>query len=215
VPTIPSIVQVSAGKDAGKYTVFNPTGTKELGTFDTKAQAEAFTEELMQAGPLTNTTNVNGFERLDNIDLQRNGAASTTTDAKIANGWGSNASRVVLRMEVPRTAVVSVPAYGQNVFKEHEVVVAGTAWKSWEAWRTTAPTFDKVAMMPARKFPRRAAKPEPIVIDLLDIDMKAGKSWLEIEHPKAADQRDTIRRKNREKHLAEQKAKRLQAKAKK
>jgi hypothetical protein len=49
------------------------------------------------------------------------------------------------RAVVPRTAVVSVPAYGINVQSEHEVVVAGTAWTHWDAWHKKAPTFDQVS----------------------------------------------------------------------
>lgn len=55
-------------------------------------------------------------------------------------------SRVVLRADVPRTAVISVPAYGQNIHKEREVVVAGTGWKGWDAWSERAPSFDRVPM---------------------------------------------------------------------
>lgn len=54
--------------------------------------------------------------------------------------------RIVLRTEVPRTAVVSVPAYGVNVKSEQEVVVVGTGWKGWDAWSNRAPSFDEVPM---------------------------------------------------------------------
>jgi hypothetical protein len=37
-----------------------------------------------------------------------------------------------------------VPAYGINVQGEHEVVIAGTAWKGWDAWAGTAPEFDRI-----------------------------------------------------------------------
>jgi len=36
---------------------------------------------------------------------------------------------------------MSVPAYGINIKSEQEVVVAGTAWKAWDAWLGQAPTF--------------------------------------------------------------------------
>ena len=52
--------------------------------------------------------------------------------------------RVVMRAEVPRTAVLSVPAYGVNVHSEHEVVVTGTAWKHWDAFSDTAPKAERV-----------------------------------------------------------------------
>jgi hypothetical protein len=55
-------------------------------------------------------------------------------------------SRIVLRAEVPRTAVVSVPAYGVNVKSEQEVVVVGTGWKGWDAWSGRAPSFEEVPM---------------------------------------------------------------------
>lgn len=54
------------------------------------------------------------------------------------------ANRIVMRAEVPRTAVVSVPAYGVNVKSEQEVVVVGTAWRNWDAWSGRAPSFDSV-----------------------------------------------------------------------
>ena len=62
-------------------------------------------------------------------------------------------SRMVLRAEVPRTAVVSVPAYGVNVKSEQEVVVVGTAWRGWEAWSGQAPTFGQIPLHGAAKPP--------------------------------------------------------------
>ena len=94
--------------------------------------------------------------KLPEIKLDRNGAQSTTTDVSIANGWsgvgaqtvGFDAAqdRVVLRLKAPRTAVVGLPVYGKNVYNEHEVVVAGTAWKKWDAWLGNAPTFKQVPL---------------------------------------------------------------------
>jgi hypothetical protein len=84
------------------------------------------------------------YNRLPNINVVRNGASSMTTDRNVANAWGGSAGRVVLRASVPRTAVISVPAYGQNIHGEHEVVVAGTAWKGWDSWRGQAPPFDQI-----------------------------------------------------------------------
>jgi hypothetical protein len=54
--------------------------------------------------------------------------------------------RVVLRADVPRTAVLSIPAYGVNYKKEHEVVLAGTGWHDWDAWSNRAPNFKEVPM---------------------------------------------------------------------
>jgi hypothetical protein len=53
-------------------------------------------------------------------------------------------SRVVIRAEVPRTAALSVPAYGVNVHSEHEVVVTGTAWHHWDAFSERAPAADVI-----------------------------------------------------------------------
>lgn len=86
----------------------------------------------------------NDYKKLPKFNLLRNGCASATVDAKVANGWGAGSSRVVLRIEAPRTAALSVPAYGQNLHGEREVVLAGTAWKSWDAWKGTAPEHTKV-----------------------------------------------------------------------
>jgi hypothetical protein len=37
-----------------------------------------------------------------------------------------------------------LPAYGVNIQGEHEVVIAGTAWKGWDAWYGSAPDVGKV-----------------------------------------------------------------------
>jgi hypothetical protein len=89
------------------------------------------------------------FNHLPNMHVERNGAASTTTDPGVANDWSAPGTRVVLRAVVPRTAALSVPAYGINVHSEHEVVVAGTAWKGWDAWKGTAPSFKAVPLQQA------------------------------------------------------------------
>jgi hypothetical protein len=86
------------------------------------------------------------YTKLDDINLVRNGAQSTSTDANISNDWDGSSGRVVLRLQAPRTAALSVPVYGQNVYNEHEVVVAGTAWKKWDAWLGKAPRFSAVKM---------------------------------------------------------------------
>jgi hypothetical protein len=57
-------------------------------------------------------------------------------------GFEPNKDRVVFCLRTPRTAVLSLPAYGQNHFNEHEVVVAGTAWQKWDAWDQEAPKFE-------------------------------------------------------------------------
>jgi hypothetical protein len=92
------------------------------------------------------TKNINGFNKLSDINLERNGAQSTSTNMSIANNWDGSGDRVVLRMHIPRTAALSVPAYGQNVYGEKEVVVAGTAWGKWDAWQGRAPDTDEVPL---------------------------------------------------------------------
>lgn len=88
------------------------------------------------------------FQWLPTLDVQRNGAVSTTTDDTVANGWKQGtATGVVLRAQMPRTAALSVPAYGINEHSEHEVVAAGTAWKGWDVWAGKAPRFEDVPLM--------------------------------------------------------------------
>lgn len=88
------------------------------------------------------------FTKLPDIKVARNGAASFTTDRAVSNGWKQEGQRIVIRAEVPRTSVLSVPAYGINVHSEHEVVIMGTAWRDWDVWQKTAPSFDDVAIKP-------------------------------------------------------------------
>jgi len=87
-----------------------------------------------------------GYKKVSNLKVVRNGAASTTFNADIANGWSSDDTRIVLRALMPRTAAISIPAYGINVKSEQEVVVAGTAWKKWDAWIKKAPRIGDVKM---------------------------------------------------------------------
>lgn len=83
------------------------------------------------------------FTKLPDVSVLRNGAASTTHDIGIANGWKvSDPNKITLRAVVPRTAIISVPAYGVNVHKERESVLMGTAWVGWDAWRGDAPTLE-------------------------------------------------------------------------
>jgi hypothetical protein len=89
---------------------------------------------------------VQGYNYMPTLDVQRNGAASTSAEPTVANDWSIDETRVVLRAQVPRTAAVSIPAYGINVHSEKEVVIAGTAWVGWDAWARRAPPFDKVPL---------------------------------------------------------------------
>lgn len=86
------------------------------------------------------------FVKLPDMHIDRNGCASTSLKAGVSNDWDGDEHRVVLRVQVPRTAVISVPAYGINIKAEREVVVAGTAWNKWDAWAHKAPEFGVLPM---------------------------------------------------------------------
>jgi hypothetical protein len=90
----------------------------------------------------------NKYTKLPTVKVDRNGAASTTTDINVANRWKQGSGSVVLRALVPRTAAISIPAYGVNIQSEHEVVVAGVAYKAWDACAGTAPPISKVPIGP-------------------------------------------------------------------
>lgn len=85
------------------------------------------------------------YHRIKNVKILRNGCASTTMLRSVANGW-NHYSQVVLRIVAPRTAVLSLPCYGINVHHEKEIVLAGTAWKGWDAWEGPAPSFADVPL---------------------------------------------------------------------
>ena len=103
--------------------------------------------------PTTEKVNDQGHVRLPQYTMLRNGAASTSLNSKVSNGWGPDNERVVLRLKVPRTAAISLPSYGQNEHKEREVVVTGTAWKDWDAWKKTAPEFDDIPITRHKEAP--------------------------------------------------------------
>lgn len=91
------------------------------------------------------------YDALPDFPLQRNGAQSATANKAIANGWNGvgvsgipDPTRIVVRAEVPRTAVLSLPVYGQNVHSEQEIVVVGTAWKKWDVFKQRAPSTSDV-----------------------------------------------------------------------
>ena len=83
------------------------------------------------------------YAYLPELSLRKNGAASASLDSGVVNAWDGD-DRIVMRATVPRTAVVSVPAYGINLAEEREVVIAGTAWDKWDAWYHRAPMFSEV-----------------------------------------------------------------------
>jgi len=105
-------------------------------TLDKDLVTKLFGTKHMQTG-----RKVGSFTHLPTMDVKRNGAASTTTALTVANGWGAGTGKVTLRAIVPRTAAISIPAYGINIKSEQEVVIAGTAWKGWDVWQGQAPGF--------------------------------------------------------------------------
>jgi hypothetical protein len=87
------------------------------------------------------------WNKLPYMTVHRNGALSTSTDRYVANNWRASADgKATMRIAAPRTAVISVPAYGINMAFEHEVVVGGTAWKDWDAWAGSAPEYPSRGM---------------------------------------------------------------------
>lgn len=91
----------------------------------------------------------NVFTKFTEFTLTKNGAASFTRKADVANNWQGvstspkkDATRVVLRAKVPREAVLSLPCYGQNYTHEEELVLAGTYWRKVEAWKDKAPKLE-------------------------------------------------------------------------
>jgi len=86
------------------------------------------------------------YTQFTDMPVKRNGAASTSLKDAVSNEWDGSRGRVVLRADVPRTAVLSIPAYGINETSEREVVVAGTAWHGWDAWDGKAPMFETMKM---------------------------------------------------------------------
>ena len=83
------------------------------------------------------------FTKLPDVPVERNGAASTSHDPTVGNKWkGAEDRKITLRAVVPRTAIISVPAYGQNEHKERESVLMGTAWVGWDAYWGEAPRIE-------------------------------------------------------------------------
>ena len=108
--------------------------------------------ELVQV--ISSSTNLSaGYQKVPNINIKRNGAASTAAGNRgltVANRWNGvgnkppNVKRVVLRIDAPRESYVSIPVFGQNINDEQEVVLAGTnSWRGWDAWINEAPSFEE------------------------------------------------------------------------
>lgn len=125
-----------------------PQEAKPTEYYNTPDEGDRLVREHREevVGRIETKTVTQNWTKLPDLPIERNGAVSTSLNSSVSNGWGERDTRVVLRAEVPRTAVVSLPAYGQNYHKEREVIVAGTAWKNWDAWYGQAPEFDEVPM---------------------------------------------------------------------
>jgi hypothetical protein len=106
-------------------------------------------DKLFELRAMQSAKEVEGYKFLPALQVDRNGAASTSINPAVSNDWKPARNRIVLRAEVPRTAAISVPAYGINMQNEREVVVAGTAWKGWDAWKETAPPFEYIPLQQA------------------------------------------------------------------
>jgi len=83
---------------------------------------------------------------LPSLRLQQNGAQSFTASPKVANSWsgvgaklGPSTTRVVIKADLPATAMLSVPAFGVNMQNEREIVAMGVPFK-WRAYLNQAPT---------------------------------------------------------------------------
>jgi hypothetical protein len=99
------------------------------------------------------------WTRLPDTLIRRNGMASFSAASSMASSWGQG-DRTVIRAKVPRTAIVSIPAYGGNDTDEMELTVAGTAWHGWDAWLRSAPDFNTVPLVePPDKIKDEAAPP--------------------------------------------------------
>jgi hypothetical protein len=117
------------------------------------------------------------FTKLPDLQLKRNGVASTTTKRSVANEWNGvgdkpyDARRVVLRFDAPRTAALSLPVFGQNIHSEEEVVLTGLqSGMKWDAWLDRAPEFNKQQIAASMRAGNE--------IDLFKIDEDTNKHWL-------------------------------------
>ena len=128
-------------------------------TLSHRREGDPETDRSVKIYPSITMAEKMGAGQGDLVDVTKSGVPSSgeTHFIKDANGsWVPYSgpppatmpppirSRVVIRAEVPRTAVLSVPAYGQNVHSEHEVVITGTAWHNWDAYSDRAPSHEEV-----------------------------------------------------------------------
>ena len=105
-----------------------------------KQDTKAFGRQYRKYGQPLDRNLGRTYIRYPNAVVSRNGCQSCTTDAGVANRWGGN---IVFRVSAPRTAALSIPAYGINIHTEHECVMAGTAWQGYDVWDKPAPTFEE------------------------------------------------------------------------
>ena len=103
-------------------------------------KTKAFGRQYRKYGQPLDTNLGRTYIRYPNAVVSRNGCQSCTTDAGVANRWAGN---IVFRVSAPRTAALSIPAYGINIYTEHECVLAGTAWQAYDVWNKPAPTFEE------------------------------------------------------------------------
>lgn len=133
------------------------------------------------------------FVKLPDTSLLRAGAQSTTAVVDVANNWGgtgkvpTGSSRVVLRIRAPRTSVLSLPVFGDNVQEEYETVLLGTKdkWR-WDLWLGKAPTFQqlKAALAYLRALAKKMTrKNRKVVIDLQAADRQLPGHWLKGTDP--------------------------------
>jgi hypothetical protein len=126
--------------------LLDKAGIKDLNLYRGIKLDQEKIDKWLASKAMQSAQKIEGHTYLPTLDVERNGAASTSIDAGVSNGWGHGTNRIVLRAHVPRTAAISVPAFGINVHSEREVVVAGTAWKGWDAWKERAPGFEDVPL---------------------------------------------------------------------
>ncbi len=91
------------------------------------------------------------YSKLTGMRLDANSAASTSVLLNKANNWNgigvteTDTVRVVMRIKSPRESVLSIPAFGQNVTEEQEVVVLGSERKV-DYWKHQAPSLEQEAL---------------------------------------------------------------------
>jgi hypothetical protein len=111
-------------------------GMKELNLYRSVTLPEAITDIAAKIEVAVGNLK---YRLMPKVDIKKNGLASFSVADHIANNWDGS-DRTVIRLNAPRTAILSVPAFGKNTASEQEVVVAGTAWKKWDAYHRQAPS---------------------------------------------------------------------------